>query len=285
MNIGILSGKGGTGKTTVATNLAQLWNGTYIDCDVEEPNGFIFLKPQIENEFPVHVEYPIIDDDKCNNCGKCSEVCMFNALANVGEDIMLFSKLCHGCGACEIICPENAISYGKRKIGVIQQGFIDEAGMEAYSGILNIGEPMAVPIIKKLLDKVLNNKGETIGTVNIIDCAPGTSCNIVNTLEYLDCAIVVGESTEFSLSDMKRMITLLKEQGIPFGVVVNKYEKGSELIHEYCNKENFKVLGVLPYSKIAAEKYSMGENLISIYEYRKCFQEIIRSCKEVFSWN
>ncbi len=213
MNIAVLSGKGGTGKTTVSTNLALALKSNYIDCDVEEPNGFLFLKPKIETEKKVMVEYPIIDDNKCINCGVCANVCQFNALAKVKDDIMLFQKLCHGCGACKIACKYNAITYDKRDIGKIENGFSHD--ISCSRGILNISEPMAVPVIKELLKNLSGKR-------NLIDCSPGTSCNVVNALKYADGAILVTEPSEFGFHDLKMAIELVKMYKIPFGIVINK---------------------------------------------------------------
>ena len=152
MNIAVLSGKGGTGKTTVSTNLALALKSNYIDCDVEEPNGFLFLKPKIDKTEKVMVEYPFIDDEKCTICGKCVSVCQFNALAKVKNDIMLFEKLCHGCGACEIVCEYDALTYKKREIGNIERGNVRD--ISCRRGILNISEPMAVPVIREFLKKL-----------------------------------------------------------------------------------------------------------------------------------
>ena len=180
MNIAVLSGKGGTGKTTVSTNLALALKANYIDCDVEEPNGFLFLKPDIKETKDVLVEYPFIDDSKCNSCGECAQVCQFNALAKVKDNILLFEKLCHSCGACEIICKSEAISYRKRETGKIEKGLLGD--INCSRGVLNISEPMAVSIIKELLQELSKDN-------NLIDCPPGTSCNVVNTLKYANGAM------------------------------------------------------------------------------------------------
>ena len=164
MNIAVLSGKGGTGKTTISTNLALALNANYIDCDVEEPNGFLFLKPNIDNTKKVMVEYPVIDEDKCTDCGACVDVCQFNALASTGNGILLFEKLCHGCGACKLPFKYGALDYAEREVGRIQRGM--GHGINCSRGILNVGEPMAVPVIRSILRNLE-------GRLNIIDCPPG----------------------------------------------------------------------------------------------------------------
>ncbi|EYE87295.1 (4Fe-4S)-binding protein, partial [Fervidicella metallireducens AeB] len=265
MNIGILSGKGGTGKTTVSTNLALTMKANYIDCDVEEPNGFIFLNPKDIKTKDVGVDYPFIDKDKCSLCGECVKACQFNALAKVKESIILFDKLCHGCAACQIVCKYNAIEYKKRKIGIIEEGHHKE--LICKHGILDIGEPMAVPILKELL------KGLPEG-VNILDCSPGTSCNVVNTLHHMDVAVLVTEPTEFGLHDLKMAVELVRIFNIPFGIIINKHIIGSTIIQDYCEKENIPLYGVIPYSREAAKAYSNGNMLVDLEEYKDIFEKI-----------
>lgn len=277
MNIGILSGKGGTGKTTISTNLAALMNASYIDCDVEEPNGFIFLKPKDIQTKEVKIEYPFIDDTKCTMCGKCVEACQFNALAKVKEDMILFDKLCHSCGACKIVCEFDALTYKKRTIGVVEEGI--SSNILCKRGLLNIGEPMAVPIIKKLLKDL---KGEN--NVNIVDCPPGTSCNVVSALQYVDATILVTEPTEFGLHDLKMAVELVRKFNIPMTVVINKQINEDNIIKNYCDGENISILGYLPYSKNIAEEYSKGKMLIDKEEYKKLFQDMVRKAKEESIW-
>ena len=276
MNVAILSGKGGTGKTTVSTNLSMALTANYFDADVEEPNGFVFLKPHIEQKQKVFLEYPVIDKDRCTACGKCVRVCQFNALARVLKDILLFDKLCHGCGACEIVCEEGALSYSKREIGHIERGKRDS--VNCSRGILNIGEPMAVPIIVQLLQKLPDE-------INLIDCPPGTSCNVVNSLRYADSAILVTEPTEFGLHDLKRAVELVKMFDIPFGIIINKDDGKENIIKSFCTKDNIKVLGTIPYSIDIAKAYSQGEILYDHLEYRPIFDELAKRAREVLNWN
>lgn len=275
MNIAVLSGKGGTGKTTISTNLALALKVNYIDCDVEEPNGFIFLNPEIKEVTSVMVEYPIIDDSKCIACGQCVRVCQFNALAKVREDIMLFQKLCHGCGACELACDFHALTYGKRKIGSVEVG--NREDMSCSRGLLNIGEPMAVPIIKDLLKKSSKDN-------NLIDCPPGTSCNVVNALRFVHGAILVTEPTEFGLHDMKMAIEVVRMFNIPFGVIINKDDGRENMIKKYCRDENIKLLGVVPYSKDIAIAYSKGEILYESQKHKENFSKLSGNIKEMFKW-
>ncbi|MBA4509253.1 P-loop NTPase [Clostridium sporogenes] len=275
MNIAVLSGKGGTGKTTVSTNLALALKSNYIDCDVEEPNGFLFLKPKIETEKKVMVEYPIIDDNKCINCGVCANVCQFNALAKVKDDIMLFQKLCHGCGACKIACKYNAITYDKRDIGKIENGFSHD--ISCSRGILNISEPMAVPVIKELLKNLSGKR-------NLIDCSPGTSCNVVNALKYADGAILVTEPSEFGFHDLKMAIELVKMYKIPFCIVINKDDGEDNIIKKYCKEEEINLIGTIPYAKKTAVLYSKGEVLYDDLYHKALFDNISKKAKEVLNW-
>jgi len=276
LNIGILSGKGGTGKTFLSTNLAHILGANYVDCDVEEPNGFIFLNPTGIKTFEVKVDYPVIDKSKCTMCGECVKVCQFNALAKVKNNILLFEKLCHACGACEVICKFNALSYKKRTMGVIEEGKHNNAICKR--GVLNIGEPMAVSVIDQLLENL--NDG-----VNIIDCAPGTSRNVVNSLDYVDAAILVTEPTEFGFHDLKLAAKLIRTFNKPLAVVINKYVEGEEKIHQYCTDENIPILGVIPYKREVAKIYSKGEMISDIDEYRDIFMNIANEVKAVFVWS
>ncbi len=271
-NLCILSGKGGTGKTTVATNLSLIMGHNYIDCDVEEPNGFIFLKPDNVTGSEVMVDCPVIDTEKCTLCKKCSDICQFNALVTTKKNVMLFDKLCHACGACEIVCPEGAVSYKKRKIGRIEQG--QKGGIAVRRGLLDIGEHMGVPVIKELLQNLPQGS-------NILDCPPGTSCNVVNTIEYADKALLVTEPSVFGLHDLKLAVSLVKSRNIPFGVLINKHNEEDNLILDYCMSENVLLIGVIKDTRQAAEAYSKGKMLIDLPEYKRAFETVASKITEV----
>lgn len=276
MNIAILSGKGGTGKTTVSTNLALALNANYIDCDVEEPNGFLFLKPEVDKTEKVMVEYPLIDKANCVSCGDCVTACQFNALAKVKNEILLFEKLCHGCGACEIACKHNSITYKKRQTGKIESGKI--RNINCSRGILNVYEPMAVPVIRQLLKNLPDG-------VNLIDCPPGTSCSVVTALKYARAAILVTEPSEFGLHDLKMAVGVVKIYNIPFSIVINKDDGKDNIIKKYCREEKIKLLGTIPYSKNTAVLYSKGEILYDDPHHKSLFDELSTQLKDVISWN
>lgn len=276
MNVAILSGKGGTGKTTISTNLSAITGASYIDCDVEEPNGFIFLNPtQIKSE-EVKVVYPVIDKSRCTLCGHCAKVCQFNALVKTKKEVAVFEKLCHSCRACGIVCRHGALTFDKRVIGKIEEG--QSSDLICKKGILNIGEPMAVPVIKELL-KNLPAK------INLIDCPPGTSCNVATALQYADAAILVTEPSSLGLHDLKMAVKLVRSFNLPLGVIINKYNEGDSRIQSFCHGENIKVLGAIPYSRDAAALYSSGKMITELPDYKEIFEEIAEGLREVFPWN
>lgn len=254
MKIAVLSGKGGTGKTTVSASLAvSLGNSQYIDCDVEEPNGALFLNPEITEITPVKVLVPKVDEGKCDGCGACGKACRFNAIAVVKGKVLIFPEICHHCGACVIACPKNAITEIEREIGVVEtdaEGFF-------MQGRLNIGEPATIPIIKKLKQSVRKD------VPVILDCSPGASCTVVQTIEGCDFCLLVTEPTPFGLHDLKIAVSLVRKVGIPFGVVVNKAMTEDQSIQAYCRQEGIDVMMEISYKREIAENYSKG--LLPVY--------------------
>jgi MinD superfamily P-loop ATPase len=275
MNIAILSGKGGTGKTTVSTNLALTLGVSYVDCDVEEPNGFIFLNPSIQKREDVFVGYPVIDEGKCVLCGACAKACQFNALAKAGKEIVVFEKLCHDCGACKLVCKTGALTFAERAIGKLEGGNIKE--INCQRGILNVGEPMAVPVIRKLLSGLTEED-------HFIDCPPGTSCNVVNALKYANAAILVTEPSEFGLHDLRMAVELVKLYKIPFGIIINKDDGQDNMVKNYCRKSGIALFGTIPYSMEAAALYSKGIMLCEDEVHKQIFYRIAEKIKEAFSW-
>lgn len=272
MRLCVLSGKGGTGKTTVATNLSRLMGCHYIDCDVEEPNGYIFLKPEAVESESVDVDYPVIDQEKCTLCKQCGDVCQFHALMVTKKNVIVYEHLCHACGACAIACKSEAISYRKRVIGFIDKGRLGDA--QVWRGVLNVGEYMAVPVIRQMLTILPESDV-------ILDCPPGTSCNVVNTVAHADKALLVTEPSAFGLHDLRLAAQLLRTQDVPFGVVINKYQEGNTLIQDYCKESGISLLGTLSYARKAAEAYSRGQMLADLPEFRQEFSAIAKAVWEV----
>ena len=251
MIISIASGKGGTGKTTVAVSLAlSIGACQFLDCDVEEPNASLFLKPLITGKTSVGVLEPWIDESRCTYCGECSRICAYHAVAVFEKNILLFSQLCHGCGGCMLVCPEKAIAEGKRNIGVIEEGTSNS--IIFMQGILNIGEHMATPIIKDM--KRLIRKDMDV----IIDSPPGTSCPVIESIKGSDFVCLVTEPTPFGLNDLKLAVETVRELNILFGVIINCDGIGDDGVRKYCQEENIPLLLSIPWSRGVAEAYSRG---------------------------
>lgn len=268
MIVSVASGKGGTGKTTVSTSLAlSLGDVQFLDCDVEEPNAHIFLKPDIKERISVGIPVPEVDDSKCTYCGKCAEICEFNAIVVIKKKVLFFPELCHGCGGCSYICPENAIKEVEREIGLIEKG---DAGRIHFShGILNVGEPMAPPLIKQVKRQINNNKDA------IIDASPGTSCPVVETVKDSDFCLLVTEPTPFGLNDLKLAVDMLKKLGIPSGVVINCADIGDDEVNKYCESERIPILMTIPWDRRIAEAYSKGIPLIeAMPEFKDRFSQM-----------
>ena len=268
MIISVASGKGGTGKTIISTSLAlSLGEVQFLDCDVEEPNGHIFLKPQINERISVGIPVPEVDETKCNFCGKCAQICEFNAIVVIKKKVLFFPELCHGCGGCSYICPENAIKEVEREIGVIEKG--RSGNIDFSHGILNVGEPMAPPLIKQVKGLITNNKDV------IIDASPGTSCPVVETVKGSDFCLLVTEPTPFGLNDLILAVEMLKKLDIPSGVVINCADIGDDEVNKYCRNENIPILMTIPWDRKIAEAYSRGTPLIeALPEFRNKFSKL-----------
>jgi MinD superfamily P-loop ATPase len=256
MQIAIASGKGGTGKTTIALNLAHISAREghivqYIDCDVEEPNGHIFLHPEIERSTDIGILVPEIDNDKCNGCGLCQEICQFNAIACFGKQVLVFPELCHGCGGCMQVCPEKAITEESRAIGVVETGSAVHMGF--IQGRLNIGEAMSPPLIRGVKKEVQPH------CINILDAPPGTSCPVITVLNDADFVVLVTEPTPFGLNDLGLALDMINELGRPFGVVVNRHDTENALAREFCKTRKAPILAEIPDDRRIAEAYSVGK--------------------------
>lgn len=253
MIVSIASGKGGTGKTTVATGLALHVgrNVTYADADVEAPNGHLFLHPTIERTFAHNVPTVRVDHDICTFCGKCAEVCRFHAIAVIPKSVLVFDELCHGCGGCLLTCPEKAISEVKRPTGVIKIGATN--GVRFVGGCLNVGEAMSPPLIHAVRDAVAND--ETV----ILDAPPGTSCPVVAAVYQSDFCVLVTEPTPFGLHDFSLAVKMIRQLGVPFGAVINRVGIGDDRVHAFCEKEGIEILAEIPDDRRVAEAYARGE--------------------------
>ena len=268
MIITVASGKGGTGKTTVAVNMAlSLENVQLLDCDVEEPNSHILLQPTITETKPVCTKFPVISEDLCDYCRKCSKFCAYNALFVAPKTVMVFPQLCHSCGGCVLVCPNNAITEKERQIGVIKKG--EGKGVEIVYGEIDVGEAMAVPLIRAVKNEMKDDKNV------IIDAPPGTACSLVASVHKTDFCILVTEPTPFGLHDLKITVQVLKNLGVPMGVIVNCAGLGDRKVYEYCEKENIPLLMEIPFSKRIAELYSRGVPFVTqMPEWKEKFQKM-----------
>jgi len=276
--IAVASGKGGTGKTTVSTNLALYLARedkiTLMDLDVEEPNDRIFLHPDKVIEESVNKIIPVIDYEKCTFCGKCAEWCEFNSLAVLANEVLVFPELCHSCGVCMYFCPEGAISNSDYQLGVISKSSLPN--IDFFEGRLNIGEIASPEVIKEV--KAYIKPEQT----TLLDAPPGTSCSVVETIKGIDFCILVTEPTHFGLSDLKIMVSILQQKNIPGGIIINQYEKSQPLIDDYARENNIPVLARIPFDKKIAAFYSEGIPFLDhLPEYTDIFAGIIPQIEEL----
>jgi len=270
LNIAIASGKGGTGKTTIATNLALILadKGNVVqllDCDVEEPNCHIFMKPEIESSNPVTVSKPEIIKENCTGCGICGEVCEYSAIIVVKGSVLTFPELCHGCGACKLFCPEEAIIEVPREVGIIETGTSN--GVAFIQGLLNIGELMSPAVIGGV------KKTANASDVIIYDSPPGTSCPVIEAVKDADFVLLATEPTPFGLNDLELAVGMVRALKLPFAVAINRCDIGNDDVKNYCERENINVVLEIPDDRKIAEAYSRGEMIVrTLPEYLILFE-------------
>jgi MinD superfamily P-loop ATPase len=260
MKLAVASGKGGTGKTTVATNLAVVGaeadrQVAYLDCDVEEPNGHLFLHPTIRERTPVHLLIPEVLEDACDHCGQCAQVCMFSALVWLGQKPLVFPELCHGCGACVLACPRHAIIEVPREVGVVETGQAGRVGF--VHGLLNVGEAKSPPVIRSVRAAAPDVEWQ------IIDAPPGTSCPVVTAVRGCDFVLLVTEPTPFGLHDLTLAVETVRQLDLPMGVVMNRADIGDDRVSTYCAAQGIPVLLNIPDDRRIAEAYSRGELIVT----------------------
>jgi MinD superfamily P-loop ATPase len=277
MIVSVASGKGGTGKTSVAVNLAlSVGNVQLLDCDVEEPNAHLLLHPDLQKTEPVYSLIPLVNEEQCSHCGECSKFCQYNAIFATAEKTLVFPELCHSCGGCALVCPKKAISLENHRIGVLKFGLAED--LELVYGELEIGKPMAVPVIKAVKNHI--EEGKKV----ILDSPPGTSCPFVETVRGSDFCVLVTEPTPFGLHDLKIAVEVLRKMTIPFGVIVNRAGIGDKKVYDYCREENISILLEIPFQRRIAELYSRGVPFsLEMHEWKEKFQKLYGEIREFVS--
>lgn len=277
VRIAILSGKGGTGKTLLSVNLAAVaQNAYYIDCDVEEPNGHLFFKPQRIQEEAIAVKIPVVDQTICNGCRKCVDFCRFNALVYIKDRLQIFDEICHSCGGCVLLCPEKALAEQDKVIGKVQKGM--SGTVNVHTGVLNVGEASGVPIIKHLLEGI---KGRSDLPV-FIDCPPGSSCVVMESIKDADYCVLVAEPTLFGVHNLQMVYDLVKLFAKPFGVVLNKCLDGENPAEIFCSERGIKILGRIPFDKALGLLNSNADIAVRDGQYKALFSSLLQTLmKEV----
>jgi len=278
MVISVASGKGGTGKTLVATSLAlslqDQGNVQLLDCDVEKPNDYIFLKPSFTRREAVVMLAPKLDEEKCTYCGKCAEACNWNAIAVLKEKVLIFPELCHGCGVCAYVSTEGAIAEEEREIGVVELG--QSGGVQFVQGTLIVGEPLSPAVIRKVKE-CSDREG-----IVVIDASPGTSCPVVEAIKDSDFCLLVTEPTPFGLSDLCLAVEVVRKLQVPCGVVINRVGVGDDKVESYCHEQGIPILLKIPLDRRIATLYSKGIPLVEgMPEWREIFLKLFRDIKEM----
>ena len=275
MQIAIASGKGGTGKTTVAVSLSLCAPGPVqlLDCDVEEPNCHIFLKPEILSRQSVGIPVPVVDESKCTACGDCGRICQYHAIVSLKTRPLVFPELCHGCGGCSKVCPTGAITEVSREIGVVETGNRGAVGFA--QGRLNVGNPMSPPLIRAV--KAHAKRDE----LTLIDCPPGTSCPVIAALRGSDFVMLVTEPTPFGLHDLMLAVDTVRQLGLPFGVIINRADIGDGRVRDYCRDQSIPVLLEIPDDRRIAVAYSRGQAPVeALPEFKPGFEQLLQRVRQ-----
>jgi MinD superfamily P-loop ATPase len=270
MKIAVLSGKGGTGKTFLAVNLAWVaGESVYVDCDIEEPNGHLYFKPEWDEEKKIGVDLPNVDREICTGCRMCVEFCKFNALAYIKDRVFVFDKVCHSCGGCKMICPVQAINYRNKAIGKIRKGM--SGSVQVISGMLDVGEMTGTPLIKEMISEIRDKKTDVI-----IDCPPGSACIVMDSIKEADYCVLVAEPTVFGRHNLEMVYELVNIIGKRFGIVLNKHIIGDDPSEKFCLERNIEILARIPFDLKIGQINSDGKIIASISdEYKKIFVDIM----------